>query len=199
LSLAYVVRVSGTSCDARMRRRIEAANREEEITEEKIAKREERGKGGRPVENNSLAHRMQSPTQQHLGHSRCSLTAVVLPFSCTWYMFIDVRLLSPRLRIMHDCSAHGQLVFIASNTPGSCTTSIRRSPPHPRVVSGDAHLLVSHLESVSTRNLEESSTSSTQYHVATGMSENVVCQGPRARLHAQGSNPLKEPLDTHVT
>jgi hypothetical protein len=86
-------------------------------------------------------------------------------------------LLRPRLRTKHNCSAHDQLVFIASNTIGSYTKSIRRSPPHRRVVGGDAHLLVSYRQEIWKR--------SPKYHVATGTSENSVFQGRLPMLKVQ--------------
>ena len=91
-------------------------------------------------------------------------------------MFIDVWLLHPRLRTNHDRSAHDQLVFIVSNTVGSCTKSIRRSPRTPPYLprgrfGGDAYLLVSYQD---LRNLEETSTSSLKYHGYVGMSENLI-------------------------
>jgi hypothetical protein len=137
------------------------------------------GERGRAVETNTHSPSQQSPSQQHLGHSRCSLTA-------SYHQLIE--------RTVHNCSAHDQLVFIASNTIGSCTKSIWRSPPHCRVVGGDAHLLVSY------RSRQEIWKRSSKHHVATGMSENLVFQGRLS--HAQGSNPLERLIkgtsDTHL-
>lgn len=78
-SLAYVARVSGTSCEKR-EEEIEVAKREEKIAKEKAAKDGER-KGERTVESNRHSPTlMQSPSDQsHLGHSRCSLTARCVP------------------------------------------------------------------------------------------------------------------------
>lgn len=82
-------------------------------------------------------------------------------------------LLRPRLRTKHNYSAHNQL---APNTIGSYAKSIRRSPPHRRVVGGDAHLLVSYRQEIWKR--------SSKYHVATGTSDNLVF--PFSRFKSPG-------------
>jgi hypothetical protein len=127
-------------------------------------------------------------SQQRLGHSRCSLTAYCVCPTFQLYMFIDVdaRLLRPRLRTMHDRSAHDQLVFIASNTVGSCSKSNSEFPAS----SPRGRWRCASTRQLSTRNLQVTSLSNLKYHVATGMSEELcIFVFPRTFLHVHFQIP----------
>ena len=101
-------KASGTSCEGEKKNK----NRGSKPGRKDCRRKdwEERGKGGgrwRPTHSLTVAAKPQSaasrpfPLLSHCVH-------LTIPF-------IDAWLFCSRLRTMHDCSAHGQLVLIASN------------------------------------------------------------------------------------
>lgn len=82
------------------------------------------------------------------------------------------------------------LLFIASNSAGSYTKSIRRSPPHPhRVVGGDAQLFVSYRQEIWKETCPRG-----HGHVGELGEHQAV---PRATW-PKGSNPLKRLIDLRM-
>jgi hypothetical protein len=110
-----------------VRRRIEAADREEKDCRRKDCEEGE-GERGRAGGGDQHIHSPSAKPQSAASRPFPLLSHCVLRLRPSYHSVIhvindDAWLLRPRLRTKHDCSAHDQLVCIASNTVSSCTKS----------------------------------------------------------------------------